>query len=262
MNQAWLSIVICGVLALPATASAQFGGGAGPVQLIPPPPKVVLEFEKVAPPNVTPFVVLDPAVKQSLTKVVAALDKSFGKQQFFEAPLSEVVHLLQKASGVRMVIDERALADASIGTDTLINLAALDAPLRVVLDSVCEPHGLGWLPGKDGLIITTDVVRDDTLLTVIYPVADLAASPDGDDYEDTIDLIQATLHPDSWQDQGSGKGRILSSPATGAIVVSQAWHVHEKIGHLLQGLRETKTQQGIRGLRKYPSGPPQPEARF
>ena len=62
------------------------------------------------------------------------------------------------------------------------------------------------------------------------------------DFDTLIDLIQATIAPNSWDDVG-GEGSIQSFPTNLSLVVSQTQEVHEQIADLLTQLRRLQDLQ-------------------
>ena len=62
------------------------------------------------------------------------------------------------------------------------------------------------------------------------------------DFDTLIDLITATIAPDSWDDVG-GEGSIQGFPTNLSLVVSQTQEVHEQIADLLQQLRRLQDLQ-------------------
>ena len=57
------------------------------------------------------------------------------------------------------------------------------------------------------------------------------------DFAATMDLIQTTIDPDSWERNG-GKGRIMPYPQMLSIIVTQSAENHDRIQNLLVRLRE------------------------
>lgn len=106
-------------------------------------------------------------------RIFEALDEPARNFEFFEAPLSEVVTRLRDDHEIPIVIDERALADASIGTDTLITKSLRGISLRSAMRLMLKDHGLSFVVRDEVLFITTQEEADTTLKTKVYPVADL-----------------------------------------------------------------------------------------
>lgn len=70
-------------------------------------------------------------------------------------------------------------------------------------------------------------------------------SPGGiteDDFEDLMELIQETIFPDSWEENG-GTGRMQPFPANLSLVVTATQEVQEEIANLLERLRQLNDVQ-------------------
>lgn len=170
------------------------------------------------------------------------------RADFMDAPLARVLAFLQQETGCPLLFDERALADAAIGTDTLITLSLGRTSLRTALDQITGAHSLAWVIEPPGILITTREQVDTNprfRLVVVYPVSDLVKTPHGDDFDTLIDILTASLHPESWRDTGTGEGTIAPDPYSYAIVVAQTWEVHEQIEAYLAALRKAKLQHGL-----------------
>jgi hypothetical protein len=116
---------------------------------------------------------------------------------------------------------------------------------------------LGYRRGhRDGYAAATPPTSASSgqLKIVTYAVADLvypigsdtptAAPPGpgsypqpGADFDPLIDLIVSTIDSETWQENGTGEGEIMSFPSNLSLVVSQTRQVHEQIADLLQQLR-------------------------
>lgn len=178
--------------------------------------------------------------QQALTKRVRA--------DFMDAPLARVLAFLQQEAGCPILYDERSLADAAISTDTSITLSLGRTSLRTTLDQITQAHSLAWVIEPPGILITTREqvdINPHFRLVVVYPVADLVKTPQGDDYDTLIDGLMETLHPETWKYTGTGEGVIAPDPYSHAIVVAQLWEVHEQIDAYLAALRKAKLQHGL-----------------
>ena len=178
--------------------------------------------------------------QQALPKQVRA--------DFMDAPLSRILPFLQREAGCPILFDERELADAAISTDTLITLSLGRTSLRTTLDQITRAHSLAWVIEPPGILITTRAQVDTDprfRLVVVYPVADLVKTPQGDDYDTLIDGLMETLHPETWKYTGTGEGTIAPDLNGHAIVVAQSWEVHEQIEAYLTALRKAKLQHGL-----------------
>ncbi len=109
-------------------------------------------------------------------RIYKALEAPARGFEFFEAPLAEVINRIKDDNEIPIVLDERALADASIGTDTLITKSLKGITLRSALKLMLKDHGLSYAIKDEVLVITTKEEVDlnpDYRPTKVYPVADL-----------------------------------------------------------------------------------------
>lgn len=117
---------------------------------------------------------------------------------------------------------------------------------RVCLAGLVSAVGLAFVP----LNAAEESRTDEQLLTVVYPVADLAVWSVGrepvrsisekKDEAPTFDpsllikLIQSTVDPESWQD---GKGMIVTHERTASLIVRQTRSNLNRVSDLLSELR-------------------------
>ncbi len=195
-----------------------------------------------------PVVALTPEHRASLEQTRARLSMLV-TADYFEAPLTAVAARLSKESGCLILIDERALADAAIGTDTQVTLNLGKQSLRTVLNEALRPHALGWLPRHPGILITTQEQLDtnpDYHFTYLYPVADLVSVEysDLDDYDSLIDALVSTVHPETWKEGGTGEAVVAPMPVAKALIITQSFEVQERITAFIHALREVKDRRG------------------
>ncbi|HTN74157.1 MAG TPA: hypothetical protein VL096_02880, partial [Pirellulaceae bacterium] len=198
--------------------------------------------------NKAPVIALSAQDLAGIVHVMQAMEQPVACN-FHEVALNEVLRQLQKESGCGLVIDTRALQDASIGEDSLVTLSLPRQSLRNVLAHILPSLNLDWYPLHGNIRVTTREEAETQLFVAIYPVLDLVQAKDGDatteDYDSLIELITSTVTPNSWKEGGTGEGTI--APAFGGIAVAQSWRVHEELNNVLTAIRRVKTQQGIIG---------------
>jgi hypothetical protein len=204
----------------------------------------------------TPVIAQSAAEVRALHTILRVLDQPYLRAEFFEKPLTECVALLQADLGVRVIIDEGALADAAIVMDTPITKHMPGAKARSFLTALLADHSLAWVPRHDSILITTIEEREmnpKNYLQVVYPVYDLVRVIESGretlDFDPLIDSITATIQSESWRDYGYGEGVIAPLPTNASIIITQSWQVHEEVHQLLTAMRQARQQQGIRGLR-------------
>ena len=105
-------------------------------------------------------------------KVYQALDQTT-TMEFIETPLVDVLDFLKELHGIEIQIDQKALADTGVGTDSPItkNLKGmtLASGLRLMLRDV----DLTYIVSDDVLIITSPAASDRMLITHVYDVEPL-----------------------------------------------------------------------------------------
>ncbi len=108
-------------------------------------------------------------------------------------------------------------------------------PLHVALDRLVKSCGLRWTVDHGTVCITgrQDVDREEITVR-LYNIADLVASDPRISSESLRELVQETIHPDSW-DWVGGFG--FAAPCCGGLLVRQAAPIHSEIEGLLRRLR-------------------------
>jgi hypothetical protein len=153
-----------------------------------------------------------------------------------------------------MRLDAKALAESSIDGDMPVNFKRQDVSLRSALRSLLRPMDLTYVIRDESLLITTPSVASNELVTIIYPVGDLAAPRRAghgrENFSQLIETIASTLAPTTWDEVG-GPASIMALTRARSLVVSQTSDVHEQIDELLTALRQARDAQ---------PAPPQPTA--
>ena len=212
------------------------------------PPKLIIRFDE----NDKTI-----AIEQAL--------RSSTEFNFLNTPLSEVVNYLKERHHFEIQIDNKALSDAGIGTDTPVTVDLKGISLRSALNLMLRGLKLTWTIQDEVLMFTTPDEADQQLSTKVYDVADLVACRDehdalSDDYDSLIDIITSTIKPTTWDEVG-GAGSIQGNTLGTAkvLVVCQTYHVHSEIAELLAKIREIgkKTPNAGTPHRSKPTPPPQ-----
>ena len=170
-----------------------------------------------------------------------------------DLPLGQLASSLSRYSGINVVVDERALADADadLPFGATISVELRDVTLRTALDTMLRPLRLTWLIHGETLLITTQAEAESKLDVRVYPIKDLALLRDDEgnesyDFDELIDLITTTVEPVSWDTVG-GRGSLSPSETAGALVCSQTREVHEQVEALLDTLRRVRNAGDRRG---------------
>lgn len=207
---------------------------------------------------------------------------------YTRTPLSEVLKELSTNSGLNIVIDNSGLSEEGLTAEHPVTLSVKDVKLSTALEVILEPLRLCYQVQDEVLKINSKARIENTTLEVkTYPVADLVIpipqrvsldlrekerpgqttmaeesnksapatsdhrihpNPIVTDTEGLMQLIQSTVHPDSWDERG-GSGAIKFYETTLSLVVRQTPKVHEELRDLLEQLRRLQDVQVCLALR-------------
>lgn len=203
------------------------------------------------------------------------LEKSFARRgsiDCVETPLASALADVSRQFGVPIVIATKKLEEAGVSTQTPITKVLNNLPLESILRLVLRDVELTFTIRENVLLVTSPEDAEGQLLARVYPVLDLlvprglaasvSMSSPNVDYDSLIEVIKATIAPDSWDDVG-GPGAIDALDNAAALVVLQTLEVHRALQGLLRALREARQRQGIpalaispaRGYRELPYAP-------
>ena len=203
-----------------------------------------------SPPRKERYSPLDFAAQGPAEKKIAKALKSPTEMQFVETPLQKLVDFLKDYHGIEIQLDNRALEDIGVGSDTPItrNISgiSLQSALRLMLDEL----ELTYTIRDEVLLITTQEQAECVLLTVVYDVADLVTVRDSkgelwEDYDTLSDAITGTVRPTTWEENG-GVGSIIGATFATAkvLVISQTYDMHREIVDLLEKIRSVVKKNG------------------
>jgi len=182
--------------------------------------------------------------------------------EFVETPLRDVVDYLRQLHKINIIIDKKALDDVGLDADKPITAAIDKVSFCSALELLLRPLDLTWTIHHEVLLVTTPEEAECTLVTKVYPVADLVGVPEGNqppgqiyDYDSLVDVITSSIAPSSWDEVG-GPGSVAVAPFgnVNALVISQNYQVHRKIAKLLEDLRKV-ARDNLAG--KKPGGAPE-----
>jgi type II secretory pathway component GspD/PulD (secretin) len=111
----------------------------------------------------------DLAIESKLNDVVTV---NWDKQ-----PLSQAINYLASYTGLNIVIDNAALAEAGLTDASPVTMTAKDIKLKSVLKLVLRPLGLTYKPMEGVLLITSPQVNRGDLITRYHYVGDLVMGP-------------------------------------------------------------------------------------
>jgi hypothetical protein len=156
--------------------------------------------------------------------------------EFHEAQLSDAVEWLRKETRLRVDLDEKALADAAIGTDTLITLRLKNASLEAVLDRLAHDHALGWYYARGGLYLTTDEQLDTNphlLVPCVFDTRGLLVENSFAEFEDL--LIAST--PGNVFPEMSGPTDLYRFIEPHHVLCKVPYHCQRDLARLTEALR-------------------------
>ncbi len=96
------------------------------------------------------------------------------KVEFVETPLDEAIDYLQDMHGIAIQLDRKALEEAGMFDDTPVSLDVENVSLRTALRLLLRPLDLTYVVQDEVLMITTVEVASQEIITVVYPLGDLA----------------------------------------------------------------------------------------
>ncbi len=201
----------------------------------------------VAPPKqVCYFAARNPAADDKIHKILASPLSSEGFE-FTETPLEEVVNLIREEFNLEIQLDDAALDDLGIDSSEPVTVSLRNIQLGDALELMLSRLELTGIVSNGVLLITTEEEAETNLVAAVYPVADLMARTEprpnggssGGPYVRLIDLIQSTVEPETWAENGGGAAEIRAvSP--GLLVIYQTHRTHEEIRLLLSTIRIAK----------------------
>lgn len=171
-------------------------------------------------------------------RIRAALNEK-SSCRFENTPLHEAIATLSERHGIPIYLREQKLFDASVDISIPITKRLDGVSLRSVLNLIVRDLELTYLVEDQGLVITTPENAEDHEIIVAYDVRDIVEkfgdSPDAVDWDSLVEVIVASVRPDSWNDM-SGPG-----PSMGYgdrwLIFQQTDAMHEQVGDLLDQMR-------------------------
>ncbi|MCS7238877.1 MAG: VWA domain-containing protein [Thermoguttaceae bacterium] len=99
------------------------------------------------------------------------------EMQFIDTPLSDAISVLKDRHQIEIQLDQKALRDAGIATDTPVTLDVKGISLRSALKLLLRPLDLSYVIQDEVLMITTPEEAEQRLSIKVYPVGDLVVPP-------------------------------------------------------------------------------------
>jgi hypothetical protein len=174
-------------------------------------------------------------------KIRAALKKTVN-WDFSALPLADVVRSLEKELHITMHLDARSLSDLGVETGVPVTFKASGVSAMAALELLLRDLSLAVTVRDEVVLITSQAVADENLLTRTYDVSDLSAyrTATGEivlDFDGLIDAVTQTICPTTWDGVGgTGSIRPVEGGGVQALVVNQTWQIQERIAELLDNL--------------------------
>jgi hypothetical protein len=173
------------------------------------------------------------STKPKLTAKEMAIFRGLGSVisvKFKDTHLEDAIEYLQTYLGQPIVLDPLAMEELGLKYDTPVTLSLNRVTLRTVLTKVVRDLGLAYVIKDEVIQVTTPKKAQDMMVTHVYSIADLARDPL--EAAILIDLIQSTVDPGSWKDNG-GTGTIVYHPLTQSLVIKQSSEFHAAMSNTL-----------------------------
>jgi hypothetical protein len=123
-------------------------------------------------------------------KIEAELDKPID-MEYQDTPLKDIVDSLSSRLGIAIVLDNKALADASVTPDTTFTKTIRGIPLRSALHLLLADHDLNSYVDHDVLLITTNDIAKAHTVTRVYDVGAFAETAESVKWQRTYNAPTA-----------------------------------------------------------------------
>ncbi|MBN2022343.1 MAG: hypothetical protein JW809_06070 [Pirellulales bacterium] len=150
-------------------------------------------------------------------------------------------------------MDRRAMGALGIDGDMPITFKIAGVRLRSALELMLGEIDVTYLMRDEALMITMPEAVEDDLETRVYDVTDLVvigdvSDPKGEDFGTLIEVVMATVWPESWLETHGGPGGIGRCVVGNvrALVITQTQPAHREVAQLLADLRKP-SPLGTRG---------------
>jgi hypothetical protein len=162
--------------------------------------------------------------------------------EFVDMPLVDAVDFIAEHLGYPVFLDEQSLDEIGLSADQAVNLSVKNFQLEHLLKQMLSQLGITHMVIDGNVKITTLERAESNLQTRVYPVGDLFPSSSAS-HDAVMALLVSVVEPDRWEDVG-GAGTIDS--LNSSLVISQNYHVHQQVEHLLNVLRRLRDDTSSR----------------
>lgn len=175
------------------------------------------------------------------SKIEAALNDPT-QLEFIETPLQDVIDFLKDMHDIEIQIDNRALEDVGIGSDTPITMSLKGVSLRSALRLMLRQLDLTFVI-RDEVLLITPIDFSDAISTRVYSVAELLDFGEpADELAETLQIAIAGREgppapvPVGEAKKKEGRAKLRIVPYRNAIIVVGSSSEHEMLVRLLHDL--------------------------
>jgi hypothetical protein len=182
-----------------------------------------------------------------VSPLTAAAEKRMAKAlsaptefEFIDTPLQDILDTIEDVHKIPIEIDQRALDEVGIPSDTPITKSVKGISLRSALRLMLKDLDLTYMVRDEVLLITTPEEVECALVTKVYPLNHLqagraeAARSEQPYVDSLVATVTKMIARQTWENVGgAGSLSVLSLNTLEALVVAQTRDVHEQIEGLL-----------------------------
>lgn len=173
----------------------------------------------------------------------ATLTRRVTANFFQEVPLSRILSEWERQTGVKLLVNWRALSESGLVGEPRTTIVVNNEPIARALDQLLLPLGLSFRVVENDVIeIATRRFFNTILQVQFYPVGDLLQAlakelGSADAAEDVLlEAISGEVAGQTWADAG-GPARMYVDKASQHLIVLQLQPVHAELEELLARLR-------------------------
>ena len=192
-----------------------------------------------------------PAMGESEERIENALLEAT-TMEFIDTPLTDAIAFLAVQHKISIIIDQTALEDEGVATDTPITCKIGGVSLKSGLEVALNPMNLTFETRNEVLYITTVTASFEHTTNRVYPVADLVSS-DEKSYEELVEAIEKTTETQWLESSGEG-GTISVVRANGSVSILQTYRGHHAVVKFLRSMRQARTAQGPLPVQRHDHG--------
>ncbi len=158
------------------------------------------------------------------------------RMEFTEMPLIDAVDYLKDFHSIEIQLDNPALEDAGLGSDTPVTRTLNGLPLSSSLRLLLEEHGLTFLVRDGVLMITTKSAARDYLELKVYDVSKLVGE-DAKATEVAAALAQLRQPKPLAASNGPTPDNFTVVPFRNLLIIRASQHDHEELDKLFAEMK-------------------------